>query len=57
MSHCLGAICTDHGEVLMRDTCPERDCPGHHGYSPVECGPTCPRYVQPQEENRGQAKD
>lgn len=32
MSHCLGVICAACREVLVLDSCPERDCPGGHGY-------------------------
>ena len=33
MSHTLGVVCPQCNDVLVPDTCPERGCSGHHGYS------------------------
>ena len=42
MSHCFGSICETHGWVIQNDRfCPERDCPGGHGYTLVECSERC----------------
>lgn len=32
MSHCLGVRCGICHATLHPDTCPERGCPGGHGY-------------------------
>lgn len=44
MSHCLGVICKEHQTILLPDTCPERGCPGQHGYTFEPCAPPCPQY-------------
>lgn len=34
MSHCMGVMCSRCEEILVPDEgCPERDCPGHHGFT------------------------
>jgi hypothetical protein len=44
MSHCFGAMCAQHRIVMSPDTCPERGCPGNHGYAEAECDARCPLY-------------
>lgn len=36
MSHTFGVMCQYRTEHLS-DTCPERDCPGRHGWTRIEC--------------------
>lgn len=47
MSHTLGSICDEHGTVMSPDTdCPERDCPGGHGYViQMSCDERCPEFA------------
>ena len=33
MSHCLGVKCAICEQVIQPDTCPERGCPGGHGWT------------------------
>jgi hypothetical protein len=40
----MGTMCETHEEVMIPDICPERNCPGGHGYTTQRCGRDCPQH-------------
>jgi len=45
VSHPLGTMCREHDAVMLPDgLCPERDCPGGHGYTYEPCSRDCPAH-------------
>lgn len=45
MSHCFGARCATHQRIMSDNTCPERGCPGNHGWTDVDCDDRCPDFA------------
>ncbi len=42
MSHNFGVMCRVHRAVMEPEWCPERGCPGGHGYTFAPCDVRCP---------------
>jgi len=45
MSHCFGSRCRTHERIMVDNTCPERGCPGNHGWVDADCDDRCPDYA------------